>query len=290
MQAVNTQSGRRLLALGCLAAFALLLGFGIQAALGYRRWQQNRETALRLVETLEERAAAEAESLRAASDTGEIAWPEWQRRLERLAVRKGAIWRAKELELLTLVNPWHPMPEGYEPALAHAESGYQPKDDYWVDVRCAEALTAMLNGCLASWNVPLICSAYRTQEMQEELFADKIKRLIEEGVSEAEAPLLAATTVALPGTSEHQLGLAVDLIDESYPYLTQGQEWTGAQRWLMEHCWEYGFILRYPNGTSEITGIIYEPWHYRYVGVQHAQAIRALGVTLEEYIALRRGR
>ena len=122
------------------------------------------------------------------------------------------------------------------------------------------------------------------------LFDNKILRLIDEGVSAEDAPTLAATTVALPGTSEHQLGLAVDILDTNYPYLDEYQQYTGAQQWLMEHSWEYGFILRYPNGTSEITGIIFEPWHYRYVGLEHAKAIHELGITLEEYIQLRNGR
>ena len=115
-------------------------------------------------------------------------------------------------------------------------------------------------------------------------------RLLDEGVSMEDAPAVAAESVAVPGTSEHQLGLAADIIDEHYPNLDKGQEETGTQKWLMENCWRYGFILRYPNGTTDITGIIYEPWHYRYVGVDYAKEITDLGVTLEEYVAMRRGR
>ena len=74
------------------------------------------------------------------------------------------------------------------------------------------------------------------------------------------------------------------------PYLDEGQERTGTQRWLMENAWRYGFILRYPNGTTDITGIIYEPWHYRYVGEKFAREITKKGLTLEEYAAWRRGR
>ena len=92
--------------------------------------------------------------------------------------------------------------------------------------------------------------------------------------------------VAVPGTSEHQLGLAVDIVDKSYQILDKKQETTAVQKWLMEHAWEYGFILRYPNGTTDLTGIIYEPWHYRYVGRDAAADIRDKGVTLEEYIEM----
>ena len=76
----------------------------------------------------------------------------------------------------------------------------------------------------------------------------------------------------------------MDIIDYNYPYLNEHQEDMPTQQWLMEHCWDYGFILRYPNDKSEITGIIYEPWHYRYVGVEAALEIRDLGLTLEEYL------
>ena len=189
-----------------------------------------------------------------------------------------------------LVNPWNELPEGYVPELAPVVSWIQMTSGYDVDARVAEVLTQMLNDCMVGGGMPWVCSAYRTQEYQQMLFDNKIERLIGEGWSPERAPEEAATTVALPGTSEHQLGLAVDIIDEDYPYLNEYQERTATQTWLMRNCWDYGFILRYPNGTSDVTGIIYEPWHYRYVGRQHAQAIHELGVTLEEYLALRRGR
>ena len=90
--------------------------------------------------------------------------------------------------------------------------------------------------------------------------------------------------MAIPGTSEHQLGLAVDIVDKHSQVLDNSQADTPAQQWLMEHSWEYGFILRYPEGKSEITGIIYEPWHYRYVGKEAAAEIHELGLCLEEYL------
>ena len=117
------------------------------------------------------------------------------------------------------------------------------------------------------------------------MFQNKVDRLIAQGCSTKDAATEAAKTVAFPGTSEHQLGLAVDIVDINNQLLDESQEDTAVQKWLMEHCWEYGFILRYPNGTSEITGIIYEPWHYRYVGKDAAKEIRDLGVCLEEYLA-----
>ena len=90
--------------------------------------------------------------------------------------------------------------------------------------------------------------------------------------------------VARPGTSEHQTGLAVDIVDQNYQLLDEKQENTPVQQWLMAHCTEYGFILRYPTGKSKITGIGYEPWHYRYVGSDAAREITDQGLCLEEYL------
>ena len=86
------------------------------------------------------------------------------------------------------------------------------------------------------------------------------------------------------GESEHATGLAMDIVSTEYAGLDEKQGETDDQKWLMEHCYEYGFILRYPQDKSDDTGIIYEPWHYRYVGTEAALAIRDQGVTLEEYL------
>ncbi len=174
------------------------------------------------------------------------------------------------------------MEEGYEPELRQVTWGYD--EDQFLDVRAADALIQMIEDCYRAGNSPFVCSSYRTMEKQQYLFNNKIARLVEEGVDPEEAPAIAARSVAVPGTSEHQLGLAVDIIDYNYPYLNEQQEQMPTQKWLMEHCWDYGFILRYPNEKSDITGIIYEPWHYRYVGVEAALEIRDLGLTLEEYL------
>ena len=94
----------------------------------------------------------------------------------------------------------------------------------------------------------------------------------------------AARIVARPGTREHQLGYAVDITDSGYRKLNKDQEKTATQQWLMANCRDYGFIVRYPTGTTNITGIIYEPWHYRYVGVELAAELKESGITLEEYL------
>ena len=185
---------------------------------------------------------------------------------------------SRDAELLMLVNPRNTIPDGYEPQLCTLSDGQQ------IDRRCYDDLMRMLDDCRSAGNSPYICSAYRTWDKQQALFDNKIQRLENEGMDAETARVEAAKVVAVPGTSEHQLGLALDIIDTGYTNLDEGQEDTATQQWLMAHCWDYGFILRYPNGTTDITGIIYEPWHYRYVGRTAAAQIHELGVTFEEYI------
>ena len=179
---------------------------------------------------------------------------------------------------LTLVNPWTPLPEGYQPTLATVENGYQ------VDQRCADHLEAMLAACREAGLSPVLCSAYRTQEKQTALYENLVGKRMAQGLSREDAETQAAKEVARPGTSEHQLGLAVDIVDASYQLLDTHQEDTPVQQWLMEHCWEYGFLLRYPPDKGAVTGIIYEPWHYQFVARDHAQAIGQAGLCLEEFL------
>ena len=180
--------------------------------------------------------------------------------------------------LLTLVNPWNKLPEDWTVDLVTLSDGHK------VDSRCYEALQEMMDACRAAGNSPLICAAYRTEETQQGLYDNKVQRLRDSGMSEEEAKAEAAKTVALPGTSEHQLGLALDIVDVNMQELTEAQEDTATQKWLMANSWRYGFIHRYPSSETDITGIIYEPWHYRYVGKDAAQDIFNQDITLEEYL------
>ena len=182
---------------------------------------------------------------------------------------------------LTLVNKDNPLPETFVPeSLADADNGYE------ADSRITDALKKMIADARSTENVRIIAlSAYRDYEYQKELFDDKVQRLQQEkGYSVTKAREEAATVVAYPGTSEHQLGLALDLVDARHVKLDESQENTAAYKWLYKHCAEYGFIVRYPNGKTDITGIIYEPWHFRYVGEEAAKIIMEKGITLEEYI------
>ena len=191
-----------------------------------------------------------------------------------LAAESGAL----EDWALLLANPWTPLPENFTVEVASLKNGLQ------VDRRIYDALSAMLQDCQAAGLHPLVCSAYRSYATQQRLYRNKIARLRAAGWSEAAAPAEAARWVAVPGTSEHQTGLALDLVSLGYQVLDRKQETTPEQQWLMAHSWEYGFILRYPEDKQEMTGIGYEPWHYRYVGKTAAAAMHQSGQCLEEYL------
>lgn len=179
---------------------------------------------------------------------------------------------------LILVNQWNKLPDGYEVTLRQLKNGQA------VDERCYPDLQQMLDDCRAAGLSPVICSSYRSQETQKRLFNYKVTYYTNLGYSQKNAETEAAKSIAAPGTSEHHLGLAVDIVDIMNQNLDSSQENTAVQQWLLEHSWKYGFILRYPSDKSGITGIIYEPWHYRYVGKEAAAEIHAQGICLEDYL------
>lgn len=181
---------------------------------------------------------------------------------------------------LMLVNPWNKIPSGYVDGISLT----QLKNGQSVDSRCYPDLQKMMDDCRKDGYDPLICSSFRSQSTQEYLYNRKIQQFKDKGYSTANAKIEAGKVVAVPGTSEHQLGLAVDIVDSSYQLLDEKQENTPAQKWLMQNSYKYGWILRYPSSKSSITGIIYEPWHYRYVGKEAAEEIHTSGVCLEEYL------
>lgn len=181
---------------------------------------------------------------------------------------------------LLLVNPWNKIPTDYQSTIKRT----QLRNGQSVDTRCYADLQKMMDDCRKAGHDPVICSSYRTQETQEYLYNRKVNQFKNKGYSTAEAKKRAGKIVAVPGTSEHQLGLAVDIVDSSYQVLDEKQEKTATQKWLMKNSYKYGWILRYPSSKSSITGIIYEPWHYRYVGKKAAKEIHDSGVCLEEYL------
>jgi D-alanyl-D-alanine carboxypeptidase len=180
--------------------------------------------------------------------------------------------------MLTLVNADNPLSDDYSPTLKSLDNGLQ------FDERAADKLNAMLSAMRMEGLSPFVCSAYRSVEKQQRLYNDKVEKLISSGLNRDQAAKEARRCVAYPGTSEHNLGLAADIVSTGYQLLDDKQADTPEVKWLMEHCAEYGFILRYPKGKTEVTGVIYEPWHYRYVGAAAAKEIMESGICLEEYL------
>lgn len=180
--------------------------------------------------------------------------------------------------ILTVINASQSLPEDWEVSLVELRNGQA------IDERAYGGLQQMFDDARAEGLDPLICSSYRTMEKQQQLFDNEVDIYLEQGYDEDSAKAIASTWVAYPGTSEHQLGLTVDICSVSNQILDSSQEDTDTQKWLMANSYKYGFILRYPSDKSDITGISYEPWHYRYVGVEAATYIYEHGLCLEEYV------
>lgn len=176
--------------------------------------------------------------------------------------------------MLLLVNSSNAIPDGYAPTeLTELSNGQS------VDKRIYPSLQSMFDDARAQGVYPVVSSGYRTAKQQQSEMDDKIQEYIDDGKSEDEARTLAATYVAQVGYSEHEAGLAIDIVAKANKS-DDDTVWA----WMKEHCAEYGFILRYPEGKEGVTGMSYEPWHFRYVGVEAAQKIMGAGITLEEYL------
>ena len=168
-----------------------------------------------------------------------------------------------------LVNADHSIGE-YAPELGEIEGQK-------LDQRILEPMQKFVGDARAEGLSVFLSSGYRGYEEQQHLFNRKVEQYGEEQ---------AATIVSRPGTSEHQTGLACDITDEYYELKNESLENTALYQWMSRHCQEYGFIVRYPKDKEEITGIIYEPWHFRYVGVEAATYMVEHNLCLEEFVAL----
>lgn len=174
---------------------------------------------------------------------------------------------------LILVNKWNYMPNDYKVTLTKL------RNNQAVDERIYPELQEMFDSARRNNIYPLVVSSYRTFEEQQELMNNQINEYKKQGYSISKAKQLAENRVAIPGTSEHQIGLAVDINAE-----TEESTKEEVNQWLYENSYKFGFILRYPDNKTDITGINYEPWHYRYVGKEGAKEIYEQGLCLEEYI------
>ncbi len=178
---------------------------------------------------------------------------------------------------LVLANPTHKLPDDFSIEEAAIQG-------YTMDARAVGPAKEMIAAAKADGIDLLVCSAYRPISSQQRLFNNKVQEYLNQGYGRAEAEEIAATIVAVPGTSEHQTGLALDIVTPSYQNLDDGYADTAAAKWLKANAADYGFILRFPKDKEDITKIIFEPWHYRYVGVDAAKEIMSRGITLEEYL------
>lgn len=174
---------------------------------------------------------------------------------------------------LILVNKNHKIPYNYSPELIELSNGEK------VDARIYPDLQKMFDDARAAGLQLFVRDGYRTGDEQKAIMNDKIAAYEAEGYSKKEAKALAKTYVAEPGTSEHELGLSVDINAES-----SGASQDAVYEWLDENAYKYGFIKRYPADKTDITGIDNEPWHYRYVGYEAAKEMKEQNLCLEEYL------
>lgn len=174
---------------------------------------------------------------------------------------------------LILVNQDHAIPDNWSQELTTLSNGTQ------VDSRIYPELQQMFDDMRDQGVYPIVASGYRSAEKQQSLMDEKVQEFLESGKSEAQAKKEARQWVNPVGCSEHQTGLAID-INADGVHSTGEQVYT----WLAAYAWKYGFILRYPEGKTDITGTDYEPWHYRYVGKDAAKEIHQKGLCLEEYL------
>lgn len=185
--------------------------------------------------------------------------------------------------LMVLVSPAHAMPEGYE--VGETVTCSTDVNNGTLAKAAAEAFQAMKAAAKADGVTLHLQSGYRSVEYQANLFKNQIAKWEATGLDTAAATEKAKTVVTPPGHSEHNCGLAADINSPEYTALEEPFKNTQAYAWLCQHAGEYGFILRYPQDKEDVTGIIYEPWHWRYVGVENAARINASGLCLEEYVA-----
>lgn len=187
---------------------------------------------------------------------------------------------SKDDPLLLLVSRAQPLAEDYAPELTQLHDW-----PYFVATAAYEPLKQMLAAGRAEGLSFTVASAYRSTDSQRQLFDEDVEARVSEGMTEDEAREETARWTMPPGCSEHETGLAVDIVATDNQRLDDTQEQTPETIWLHENCWRFGFILRYPAGKEDVTGIDYESWHYRYVGIEAARYLTEQQLTLDEFWA-----
>ena len=179
---------------------------------------------------------------------------------------------------LLLANVDNPLPQDFTVETEVVQNCFE------MDARVAQTMRDMIDAAAKDGVDLLVCSAYRSIEKQQTLFDEQVQIYLNQGKSQQEAYDLTASAIAIPGTSEHHTGLAADIVTPTHQTLDPEFADTEAGQWLQEHAWEYGFVLRYPEDKQDVTKIIYESWHYRFVGKTHAKLMKESGLCLEEYL------
>ena len=169
-------------------------------------------------------------------------------------------------EYILLCNRWNPIPDDYEMQLVAIGK-------FKMDATCADKMQKMIDEAKADGVTLKINNTYRSKQKQQSMWETRRVKYMGQGMTLAEANAYIGRSVAVPGTSEHQTGLGVDIMGSQKVY-----------DWLAKNSWKYGFILRYPDDKMDVTGIIYEPWHFRYVGEAFAKEVYDSGLCLEEYL------
>lgn len=178
-----------------------------------------------------------------------------------------------------LVNPTHTLPGDFSVTCADFEGGQ-------VDERILQICETMFRDAEVDGISLQLVDAYRSYERQNELYEQKVESFLAKGLNRADAETQAATITARPNTSEHQTGLALDIVTASYTSRDKGFAETKAFQWMKANAQNYGFTLRYREDKVDVTKVIYEPWHWRFVGVQAAVEMNQSGECLEEYLGM----
>lgn len=185
------------------------------------------------------------------------------------------------LELLVLVNQDHELDVNYDPKLRTICNGRLEASD-----RMYKDLTRMLHAAGDEGYDYWIASAYRSRQRQQQLIDEDVDALMKKGWSYDDALRQTLQETMPAGYSEHETGLALDILCSGNASMDESQANEPGNQWLVENCYNYGFILRYPEDKEKVTGISYEPWHFRYVGVEAASKMHELGLCLEEFVEM----
>lgn len=255
-----------------MAAAWLILVLGL--SLGYLASGEG-EAAMPEKETETESEKEQPQNV--SAEKSELVLP-MKKRVKTVPKSEENVETAAEVDYQIVVNRDHPLPEDFSPEIVEI-AGRNARGEK----QAAAALIKMLAAGEREGLRFVVCSGYRTADDQRKLYLNQIQKKLAEGYPETVAVTEAEKYSALPGRSEHQTGLAFDIVALSYQNLDEGYASTPEAIWLKTHAETYGFILRYPEDKEDVTGIGYEPWHFRYVGCIAARAMMRGGLTLEEW-------